>query len=83
MVLTTRDKIRELRKDKVVCLFDEKDILFTNEISRNINVVWGITDKIMRELVEEGRVAGNKYDGYRLPARRVTLLNKFKKMINA
>jgi len=67
MIRTERDKVREARKIKILEQFAGKRIPLTvNEVARKVDIVWPVAFKLLTQLVEEGRLYGDKLNGYTL-----------------
>lgn len=66
MIRTEREKTREVRKLNVIESFISDETQFTNQIAKKIDVVWPVADRLLNELVDEGRLFGDKVKGYRL-----------------
>ena len=80
MIRTQRERVRDERKHNIIKSFVGHDKLFTNEIAKKINVVWPVADRLLIELVDEKRLAGDKVNGYYIYQEDTTLLAKLKKL---
>lgn len=74
----TREKIRIARKNKIVKLFAADEKLFTNQVAVRASIVWPVADGLLQELVEEGRLAGDKINGYFVPVEKSSKLGRLK-----
>lgn len=79
--MTERDKTREERKAQVLESFSEGKKLYTNHVAKQIGVVWPVADRLLRELVAEGRLSGSKGWGYTLPEKQ-TLWRKIREVLH-
>ena len=77
-MLTNQDKTREMRKLKILSLFNGNEKLYTNQVARETNLVWPTADRLLQELVGEGSLYGDKNDGYYIK----TKFMKVKKLVN-
>ena len=66
LMRTEREKTREARKLDILVSFTEEDTQYTNQVAKKIGVVWPVADRLLRELVREGKLTGDKVKGYRL-----------------
>lgn len=66
MIKSEREKTRVVRKEKVLAMFSDGNTLYTNTVAKKIGVVWPVADRLLQQLVDEGRLSGNKLDGYSL-----------------
>lgn len=84
MIRTEREKTREVRKLNVLKAFVGNEILYTNQIAKKIGVVWPVADRLLQELVDEGRLSGDKLAGYTpyKPPVKLTLYERIKRFIH-
>lgn len=84
MIRTEREKKREIRKLDALAQFTGDETLYTNQIAKKIGVVWPVADRLLNELVDEGKLTGNKLLGYVLyqePAKE-KLRDKVKRLLH-
>lgn len=79
MIMTKRDKTRERRKLNATAEFHGEETLFTNEIAKAIGVVWPVADRLLKELVDEGKLTGDKLNGYK---KKQTVWGKIKGVLH-
>lgn len=82
MIRTEREKAREARKQNIIKAFVGNEVLYTNQVAKKLGVVWPQADRLLRSLVEEGRLVGNKMIGYSLPEKKETLGEKIKRILH-
>lgn len=84
MVQSESQKKREVRKLNTLVQFHTDETLYTNQIAKNIGVVWPVADRLLNELVKEGRLTGNKMQGYTLyvEPKKETLREKIKRILH-
>lgn len=84
MIRTEREKTREVRKLNVLKGFVGNETLYTNQVAKKIGVVWPVADRLLNELVEEGRLTGNKLMGYSVyeEPKKETIREKIKRIFH-
>lgn len=83
MIRTEREKTREARKLSALKAFVGNEVLYTNHIAKKIGVVWPVADRLLQELVDEGRLTGDKSYGYKVPKPvKLTIYGRIKKLLH-
>lgn len=62
--MTEREATREKRKQTIISMFSDNKKLYTNQVAKEIGVVWTVADRLLHELVSEGHLSGVKATGY-------------------
>lgn len=63
---TEREKTREARKLTILNHFSGDERKYTNQVAKEADIVWPVADRLLNELVAEGRLVGDKIKGYAL-----------------
>lgn len=80
-MITPTQQEREKRKLAILAEFQEGKKLYTNQVATKINVVWPVADRLLRELVKEGRLSGDKPTGY-IMFKKPSLLEKIRNVLH-
>lgn len=80
-MITPTQQEREKRKLAILAEFQEGEKLYTNQVATKINVVWPVADRLLRELVKEGRLSGDKATGY-IMFKKPSLLEKIRNVLH-
>lgn len=77
-MLTKHQKTREERKLRILAEFEGGEKLYTNQVATRLGLTWPVTDRLLQQLVVEGRLFGNKL-GYTVEEpKKPTLMEKIK-----
>jgi predicted transcriptional regulator len=84
MIRTEREKIREVRKLDILSTFKGSETQYTNQIAKGIGVTWMVADRLLQQMVDEGRLYGNKMLGYSTQKKPedMSRWEKLKRMLN-
>lgn len=71
-------KSREELKQQVLAVFNEGDKLYTAEVARRAGLKWPQTDRLLQQLVAEGRLFGNKTAYMLQEPEKLSMIGKLK-----